>query len=69
VSSSLSNLSDLPGLAGTGASQVESQLWKDIQAGNVHGGRWSASTTSRKPLMEIPTHLGPGDYDLTRWER
>jgi hypothetical protein len=54
---------------GTGSNEVDSQLWKNIKAGNIHGGDWSACTTDRKPLMEIPTPLGPGDYDVTRWER
>jgi hypothetical protein len=54
---------------GTGSNEVDSQLWKNIQAGNIRGGHWSAYTTSRKPLMDIPTPLGPGDYDVTRWER
>jgi hypothetical protein len=48
---------------------VDSYIWKDVKSGKVHGGNWSACTTHRKPLQDIPTDLGPGQYDVERWER
>jgi hypothetical protein len=44
-------------------------IMKSIEKGLVPGGNWSHSTSERKPLVNISTHLGPGDYDVTRFER
>ncbi len=44
-------------------------LSKRVDKGLVPGGNWSQTTTERKPLVEIRTHLGPGDYDVTIFDR
>ena len=43
-------------------------MYNKILDGKVPGGHWSGSTSERKPLADIQTHLGPGDYDITSFE-
>ena len=39
-----------------------------IEAGLVPGGHWSVSKSVRKPLSVPATDLGPGEYDITRFD-
>ena len=40
-----------------------------VKYGRVNGVQFGTTTTNRPPLHVSPTKLGPGDYDVTAWER
>jgi hypothetical protein len=44
-------------------------ILKQIEAGKVAGGNWSASASQRSPLSFPATELGPGEYDMARFEQ